>query len=325
MLLRAPRTPLELAEIPEPEPRGDQILIRVSACAVCRTDLHVLDGELDRPKLPLVLGHQAVGVVERLGPEATGFKPGDRAGVPWLASACGRCDRCLEGRENLCPQARFTGYDVDGGYADAMIARAPFAVPLPSEYSDLAAAPLLCGGLIGYRALRLAGEARLIGIYGFGSAAHLILQVARGRGQRVFAFTRPGDAEAQAFAAALGAEWVGGSGQAPPEPLDAALIFAPAGELVPIALRDVRPGGTVVCAGIHMSDLPSFPYALLWGERVLRSVANLTRADARDFFASTAGRPVTTTVNEFALESANEALAALRSGEIQGSAVLRVR
>lgn len=324
MVLRQAGTPLEARDVAPPVPRGDEVLIRVHACAVCRTDLHILDGELDRPKLPLILGHQAVGVVESLGPEATGFSVGDRVGVPWLASTCGTCERCREGQENLCPDARFTGYDVDGGYAEAMAARAGFAVPLPAGYSDLEAAPLLCGGLIGFRALRMTGAARLVGLYGFGSAAHQVLQVAHGGGRRVFAFTRHGDRPAQAFAAELGAEWVGGSGDAPPEPLDAAIIFAPSGELVPIALRDVRPGGTVVCAGIHMSDLPSFPYSLLWGERVLRSVANLTRADARDFFEATAGRPVRTAVRAFPLESANEALAALRAGEIQGTAVLRI-
>ncbi len=323
--MRAAREPLRLEEVPEPAATSDQLLIRLRACAVCRTDLHIFDGELDRPKLPLILGHQAVGVVEALGPEASGFRPGDRVGVPWLASACGGCARCREGREHLCEQARFTGYDVDGGYAEAMVARAAFAVPLPPGYGDLEAAPLLCGGLIGFRAWRMAEGAKALGLYGFGSAAHMILQVARAQGQRVFAFTRPGDAAAQAFARELGAEWAGGSGEPPPEPLDAALIFAPAGELVPVALRAVRPGGVVVCAGIHMTDIPSFPYALLWGERVLRSVANLARADARDFFGVTAEHPVKTAVRPFPLDAANEALAALRAGEIQGTAVLEIR
>ena len=325
MILRAQRKPLAPADVPEPVPVHDEVRIRVSACAVCRTDLHILDGELRRPKLPLVLGHQAVGVVDAAGPEAAGVSVGDRVGVPWLASTCGACARCLDGHENLCAEARFTGYDVDGGYAEEMIARAAFAVPLPDGYSDLEAAPLLCGGLIGYRAWRMAPDAEVIGLYGFGSAAHMILQVARARGQRVFAFTRAGDAAAQAFAVELGADWVGGAGEPPPEPLDAALIFAPAGELVPTALRDVRPGGTVVCAGIHMSDIPSFPYELLWGERVLRSVANLTRADAREFFEATAAQPVRTAVHPYPLAAANEALAALRAGEIQGTAVLRIR
>lgn len=316
--------PLRAQELPDPSPAADQVLVRVRACAVCRTDLHILDGELDRPKLPLVLGHQAVGTVEALGPDAHGCQVGDRVGVPWLASTCGACARCLEGAENLCPDARFTGYDVDGGYAESLLARSGFVVPIPPGYGDLEAAPLLCGGLIGYRALRMAGEPRVVGLYGFGSAAHQILQVARGQGRRVLAFTRPGDDPAQRFAISLGAEWAGAAGETPPEPLDAALIFAPVGDLVPTALRDVRPGGTVVCAGIHMSDTPSFPYALLWGERTLRSVANLTRADARDFFAATASAPVRTTVTTYGLDRAGQALADLRAGSIQGTAVLRI-
>jgi propanol-preferring alcohol dehydrogenase len=324
MVLGVAGEPLQLRELARPVPAGDEVLLRVHACAVCRTDLHILDGELDRPKLPLVLGHQAVGVVEALGPEARELRVGDRVGVPWLASACGTCARCREGHENLCPHARFTGYDVDGGYAEAMLARAPFTVPLPARYADAAAAPLLCGGLIGYRAWRMAPGAEVVGLYGFGSAAHMILQVARAHSQRVLAFTRPGDTAAQRFASELGADWAGGSGDTPPEPLDAALIFAPAGDLVPIALRDVRPGGVVVCAGIHMSDIPAFPYSLLWGERVLRSVANLTRADARDFFRDTADRPVETTIHRFPLEAANEALGALRAGSVQGTAVLEL-
>jgi propanol-preferring alcohol dehydrogenase len=300
------------------------VLVRVRACAVCRTDLHVVDGELPHPKLPLVPGHEIVGTVAALGEGATGFAVGDRVGVPWLGATCGRCRYCLTGRENLCPEARFTGYQRDGGYAEYAVADARFCFPLPAAYTDTQAAPLLCAGLIGYRALTLAGDAARLGLYGFGAAAHLVAQVARHQGRRVFAFTRVGDAAGQRFASELGAAWAGASTEVPPEPLDAAIIFAPVGALVPAALGAVAPGGTVVCAGIHMSDIPAFPYALLWGERVLRSVANLTRRDGEAFLALAPRVPVRTHVETFPLEAANAALARLRSGQLTGAAVLEV-
>jgi alcohol dehydrogenase, propanol-preferring len=313
-LLRQPGEPLEPADVPEPEADDGQVLLRVQACGVCRTDLHLRDGELEPGHLPLILGHQIVATTA----------DGDRVGVPWLGWADGRCAYCRSGRENLCPRARFTGRDVDGGYAEWAVAHEDFCLPLPGELSDLEIAPLLCGGLIGYRALRLAGDGVRLGLYGFGSAAHIICQVAVHQGRRVFAFTRAQDEAAQALARSLGAEWAGDALAPGPEPLDAAIIFAPAGTLVPAALRATAPGGTVVCAGIHMSDIPSFPYRDLWEERVLRSVANLTRADAQEFLAVAPQVPVRTTVQEFALDQAEEALTRLRDGRIEGSAVLRV-
>jgi propanol-preferring alcohol dehydrogenase len=298
------------------------VLIRVHACGICRTDLHVVDGELPDPSLPLVPGHQVVGVVAELGPGAGRFRPGDRVGVAWLAWADGECEFCREGHENLCPRARFTGYTVNGGYAELTVADERFCYRIPGGYSDLEAAPLLCAGLIGYRCLRLAGPARRLGLYGFGAAAHIVVQVARHRGQRVFGFVRAGDEAAARFALEMGAEWAGDSLGPPPEPLDAAIIFAPAGVLVPAALRAVRPGGVVVCGGIHMSDIPSFPYADLWGERVLRSVANLTRADGDEFLDLAPRVPVRTEVEVHPLEEAGLALERLRRGEVHGEAVL---
>ena len=322
MLLDAPGRRLRLAELPAPEPGPGELLLRVKACAVCRTDLHVVDGELTKPKLPLVPGHEIVGEVLACGPGAMRFATGTRVGVPWLGATCGRCSFCASGRENLCEEARFTGYDVDGGYATRAVADERFCFPLPDAFTDVAAAPLLCAGLIGYRALRMAGDAERLGLYGFGAAAHIVCQVARFEGRRVFAVTRPGDLGAQRFARGLGAEWAGGSDEAPPEPLDAALLFAPVGALVPAALKAVARGGVVVCAGIHMSDVPSFPYSLLWGERVVRSVANLTRRDGEEFLALAPRVPVVTEVRSYPLEAANEALSALREGRVSGAAVL---
>jgi propanol-preferring alcohol dehydrogenase len=322
MVLEAPRTPLKLLERPVPRPGPGQVLLKVGACGVCRTDLHILDGELDRPALPLVLGHEIVGRVAALGAGVAGLEPGRRVGVPWLAGTCRSCLPCRSGRENLCDHAVFTGYDRDGGFAEYAVADARFALPMPDRDSDAQDAPLLCAGLIGHRAYRMAGEARVLGIYGFGAAAHIIAQVAIQEGRTVMAFTRPGDAASQAFALELGAAWAGDSGQAPPEPLDAALIFAPAGALVPAALAAVAKGGTVVCAGIHMSDVPAFPYALLWGERVLRSVANLTRQDGLDFFGALGRMDIRTTVTPFPLAEANLAMERLRGGALQGAAVL---
>jgi propanol-preferring alcohol dehydrogenase len=299
--------------------------VRVRACAVCRTDLHIVDGELPRPKLPLVLGHEIVGTVDKLGMEAHGFALGDRVGIPWLGWTDGTCEYCRSGRENLCNRACFTGYDIDGGYAEYCVADARYCFAIPDSYDDLHAAPLLCAGLIGYRSLRLAGEpehARRLGMYGFGASAHLISQVAIARGQRVFAFTREGDAAGQRFAKEMGAEWAGASTSAPPEPLDAAIIFAPVGALIPAALRAVAKGGTVVCAGIHMSEIPAFSYDLLWGERTLRSVANLTRQDGLEFLEEAPRVPVRTDVEAYPLERANEAIAAVRSGRVRGAAVL---
>ena len=325
MVLDTPGEPLREAELPAPEPGPGQVLVEVAACGVCRTDLHVVDGELPEPKLPLVPGHQAVGRVAAAGEGAERFRPGDRVGVPWLGWTCGECRYCRSGRENLCDRARFTGYLLDGGYAEAVAADERFCFPLPEDYPALQAAPLLCAGLIGYRALHLAGEGERLGLYGFGASAHVVAQVARHEGRRVFAFTRADDAEAQAFARELGAEWAGDALARPPEELDAAILFAPAGELVPAALADTAKGATVVCAGIHMSDIPSFPYELLWGERVLRSVANLTRGDGEEFMALAPQVPVRTAVEVFPLPAANEALARLRAGSIRGAAVLAVR
>jgi alcohol dehydrogenase, propanol-preferring len=321
MVLTAPGRPLEAAELPAPRPGPGRVRVRVHACAVCRTDLHVADGELPDPKLPLVLGHQIVGTVVEGGER---FAAGARVGIPWLGWTCGRCRYCTSGRENLCPFARFTGYNLDGGYAEEAVADERYCFPLPEGYPDLQAAPLLCAGLIGYRTLRLAGDAERLGLYGFGASAHVVAQVARWEGRRVFAFVRAGDEEAAAFARSLGAEWAGDSLGPAPEELDAALIFAPVGALVPAALRNVAPGGSVVCAGIHMSDIPSFPYELLWKERVLRSVANLTRRDGAEFLALAPRVPVRVEIEVFALEAANEALDRLRAGRVRGAAVLAV-
>jgi len=322
MLLEAPGRPLVDAELPRPEPGAGQVLLEVRACGVCRTDLHVADGELPHPKLPLVLGHEIVGVVAELGAGATRLRRGARVGVPWLGWTCGHCADCRAGRENLCERARFTGYQLDGGYAEYTVADERFCFAIPEGFSDLEAAPLLCAGLIGWRSLVAAGDAASVGLYGFGAAAHIVAQVARHQGRRVFAFTRPGDQAAQRFARELGAAWVGDSDAPAPEPLDAAIIYAPVGALVPAALRAVRRGGTVVCAGIHMSDVPAFPYELLWGERVVRSVANLTRRDGEEFLTLAPRAGVRTEVEPYALTRANEALDRLRRGAVRGAAVL---
>ncbi|MGH2962768.1 MAG: zinc-dependent alcohol dehydrogenase family protein [Solirubrobacterales bacterium] len=322
MVLERPRTPLRAAELAGLEPDAGQVAARVRACGVCRTDLHVVDGELPDPKLPLVMGHQVVAEVTELGDGATRFEPGDRIGVPWLGWTCGECRYCVARRENLCDRARFTGYDLDGGYAEAILADERYCVPLRGGFDDAATAPMLCAGLIGYRALRMTGDAQRLGLYGFGSSAHIVCQVARHQGRRVFALTRRGDSETQAFARELGAEWSGDTAAGPPEGLDAAIVFAPAGELVPVALRAVAKGGTVVCAGIHMSDIPAFPYEILWGERSLRSVANLTRRDGEEFMAIAPQVPVRTRATEYPLADANRALDDLRGGRVQGAAVL---
>ena len=324
MVLDAPGRPLRLADLPVPRPGAGQVLVRVHACAVCRTDLHVVDGELPDPTLPIVPGHEIVGDVVATGPGATRFTAGTRVGIPWLGYTCGHCRFCTSSRENLCEFARFTGYQLNGGYAEYTVADERFCFPLPTDYPDLQAAPLLCAGLIGYRSLRLAGDGQRLGLYGFGAAAHIVIQVARYQGREVYGFTRPGDQDGQQFALGLGAVWAGGSDTLPPEPLDAAIIFAPAGELVPAALRAVARGGVVVCAGIHMSDIPSFPYAILWEERMVRSVANLTRRDGEEFLALAPRVPVRTQVQPFPLEQANAALDALRAGRIEGAAVLVV-
>jgi propanol-preferring alcohol dehydrogenase len=319
MVLEAPGSPLRAMELPDPLPVPGQALLRVLACGVCRTDLHIVDGELNRPALPLVPGHQIVGEVLA---SAGRFARGTRVGVPWLGRTCGACPQCEAGRENLCDSALFTGYDLDGGYAELATADERYCFPIPAGYPDLQAAPLLCAGLIGYRSLRMTGDAAAIGLYGFGAAAHIVCQVAVHEGRRVLAITRPGDEAAQSFALSLGAAWAGDTEAGPPAELDAAIIFAPAGELVPTALGHVRKGGTVVCAGIHMSDIPSFAYELLWGERVVRSVANLTRRDGEEFLALAPSVPVRTEVEAFPLERANEALAKLRAGDVRGAFVL---
>jgi propanol-preferring alcohol dehydrogenase len=321
-LLTASGHPLTAAEMPEPRPARGQVLLAVRACAVCRTDLHVVDGELPNPKLPLIPGHEIVGTVIERGEGADRFAIGDRVGVPWLGWTCGVCAYCRSGQENLCDNAQFTGYQIDGGYAELTVADQRYCFAIDSAFSDVAAAPLLCAGLIGYRTLRLARDARRIGIYGFGAAAHILAQVARYQGREVYAFTRPGDTAAQAFARGLGAAWAGGSDQTPPEKLDAALIFAPVGALVPTALAATRKGGTVVCGGIHMSDIPAFPYRLLWEERVVRSVANLTRRDTEEFLALAPAAGITTTTQIYSLADANRALSDLRGGSLQGAAVL---
>ena len=322
MILKAPRQPLSAVDLPTPKPEATQVLVKVGACAVCRTDVHVVDGELPNPKLPLVPGHEIVGTIVEKSRGAKRFKIGDRVGIPWLGWACGECEFCRSRRENLCDRARFTGYTLDGGYAEFTVADERFCFPVPTIYSDAEAAPLLCAGLIGYRSLHKTGNAKHLGIYGFGAAAHIITQVAKFQGREVFAFTRRGDSEAQAFAKSLGAVWAGDSGTMPPEKLDAAIIFAPVGNLVPLALKTVAKGGTVVCGGIHMSDIPSFPYDLLWQERTLCSVANLTRCDGEEFFALAPRVPVRTTVQLFPLAEANKALKRLRAGKLQGAAVL---
>ena len=322
MVLEAARSPLRLTVLPIPEPSSRQLRLRVLACGVCRTELHIVDGELTEPKLPLVPGHEIVGCVEALGSEVEGFAIGDRVGVPWLGSTDGTCPYCRNGEENLCDGARFTGYQIDGGYASYTVADARYCYQLPEAYSDAEAAPLLCAGLIGYRSLKMTGDAARLGIYGFGAAAHIVAQVARYQGRQIFAFTRPGDARAQDFARELGAAWAGGSDNMPPEQLDAAIIFAPVGALVPAALKASRKGGVVVCGGIHMSDIPAFPYELLWEERMVRSVANLTREDAREFLAFAPQAGVKTTVVPMKLADANEALDRLRQGELTGAAVL---
>jgi propanol-preferring alcohol dehydrogenase len=314
--------PLGLVNRERPEAGPGQIRLRVRACAVCRTDLHVIDGDLPGPRLPLVPGHEIVGVVDAVGPGVTEWQVGERAGVPWLGWTCGSCSYCRSGRENLCDAARFTGYQLDGGYAEYTVAESRFCFRLPASYSDQEAAPLLCAGLIGYRSLRAAGAGETLGLYGFGAAAHIVAQVARWEGRRIFAFTRPDDLAAQEFALTLGAEWAGASDQGPPEPLDAAIIYAPIGPLIPAALRVVKPGGRVVCAGIHMTDIPSFPYAFLWGERSVSSVANLTRRDGEEFLALAPRVPVVIEVQPFPLEEANAALDALRHGRLRGAAVL---
>ena len=322
MILEEPRAELRLKRLHRPEVLPNEVLVKVLACGVCRTDLHVHDGELTHPKLPLVLGHQIVGTVDELGEEVSGLVVGERVGVPWLGWTCGTCRFCTSGRENLCEGAKFTGYDRDGGFAEYVAADARFALPLPGSFTNEQAAPLLCAGLIGHRALAATGDAERVGLYGFGAAAHIVAQVARYAGRRVFAFTRPGDRSSQTFARSLGCEWAGDSNAAPPEALDAAIIFAPVGDLVPRALQTIERGGTVVCAGIHMSDIPSFPYELLWGERSIRSVANLTRRDGIEFLEVAARAPVRTEVTLYGLADAGRALEDLRRGAFNGAAVV---
>jgi propanol-preferring alcohol dehydrogenase len=322
MVLSAQRQPLRATDMPKPKSGENEVLVEVRACAVCRTDLHVVDGELPKPKLPLVPGHEIVGAIVAMGERVERFNLGDRVGIPWLGWTCGECAFCRSGRENLCNQARFTGYTLDGGYAEFAVADERFCFRIPDSYLDIEAAPLLCAGLIGYRSLVKAGDAKRVGIYGFGAAAHIVAQIARYQGREIYAFTRPGDRAAQQFAKSLGAIWAGDADVQPPELLDAAIIFAPAGEFVPRALKALAKGGIVVCGGIHMSDIPSFPYKLLWQERSICSVANLTRRDGEEFFALAPRVPVRTTAQTFALEEANEALDRLRAGKIQGAAVL---
>ena len=324
MMFEAPGLPLRLAELPRPKPAAGEILLEVRACGVCRTDLHVLDGDLRQPKLPLILGHEIVGVVVDRGANARRFVLGERVGVPWLGRTCRHCAYCVDGRENLCDEAQFTGYTLDGGYAEFTLADERYCFSLPDNYADAEAAPLLCAGLIGYRALAAAGAAKRIGIYGFGAAAHIIAQVARWQGREIYAFTKPGDADGQNFARELGVAWAGDSSAAPPRELDAAILFAPVGALIPEALRHTPRGGTVVCAGIHMSDVPQFPYSILWGERSLRSIANLTRSDGEAFLDIAPKAGVKTEVETFPLTSANEALERLRAGNVRGAAVLTI-
>lgn len=324
MVLEKQGDELKLKDIAKPQPGRSQILLKVSACGICRTDLHILDGDLDQPKLPLVPGHQIVGTVEKAGDSVTGFEKGQKIGVPWLGKTCGECQFCENGQENLCDRAKFTGYDIDGGFAEYAVADAHFCFPLPHDYPDLQAAPLLCAGLIGYRSFRKMGEGKNIGFYGFGSAAHILTQVANFRDRRVYAFTRPGDTKTQNFALEKGAVWAGPSDELPPDKLDAAIIFAPVGPLVPQALRALKKGGKIVCAGIHMSDIPSFPYSILWEERSIESVANLTRKDGTEFLELAPKVPIESSVTVYPLEKANEALQDLREGNFEGSAVLRI-
>lgn len=324
MLMEKQGQELKYVEVEKPKPTQQQILIKVSACGICRTDLHVVDGELKNPKLPLIPGHQIVGSIEKLGDKVKNFKVGQRVGVPWLGGSCGACHFCLSGRENLCDQAQFTGYQIDGGFAEYCVADSRFCFPIPENYSDNQAAPLFCGGLIGYRALLKTGNAEHLGIYGFGSAAHIIIQLARYQKRKIYAFTSPGDVKAQEFAYQLGATWAGGSDQQSPHILDAAIIFAPVGKLVPIALQNTSKGGVVVCAGIHMSDIPSFPYELLWGERTLCSVANLTRKDGEEFLTIAPQVPVKTEIRTYPLKEVNQALDDLRNGRFTGSAVINI-
>jgi len=324
MILQRPGERLVPVDLPAPHPDPHQLLIRVRACGVCRTDLHVVDGDLKEPNLPIIPGHQIAGVVEKIGSGVTGFKPGDRVGVPWLGGSCSECHYCRSGRENLCDKALYTGYQINGGFAEKCVADRRFCFRLPDDYSDLQVAPLLCAGLIGYRALGMTGDGRRLGFYGFGAAAHILIQVASHQKREVYAFTKKGDTDAQAFARQLGAVWVGDSDQSPPSELDAAIVFAPVGELVPIALKSVARGGVVVCAGIHMSDIPSFPYSLLWGERAVRSVANLTRRDGEEFLALAPKVPVHTEVHPYPLDKTNDALDDLRAGRFIGAAVVVV-
>jgi len=324
MILKRPKRPLKPVDLPDPVPEPGQLLIRVHTCGVCRTDLHVVDGDLKEPKLPIIPGHQIVGTVVDSSHGSGRYQVGATIGVPWLGGSCGVCDYCRSGRENLCDQAQYTGYQINGGFAELCVADERFCFPIPERYPDLQAAPLLCAGLIGYRAYRMTDEARRLGFYGFGAAAHILIQVARHHGREVFVFTRRGDAAGQQFAKELGASWAGASDETPPAPLDAAIIFAPVGELVPLALKATAKGGTVVCAGIHMSDIPSFPYSILWGERVVRSVANLTRKDGEEFLALAPKIPVRTEVHAYPLAKANEALDDLRHGRFTGAAVITV-
>jgi propanol-preferring alcohol dehydrogenase len=322
MVLDAPKQSLQLRDVSKPRPGAGQLLVRVSTCAVCRTDLHIVDGELPEPKLTLIPGHQIVGRVEEIGRDMKNFRENDRVGIPWLGWTCGECKFCQSGRENLCDRAHFTGYNIDGGYAEYAVADARFCFPIPEGFEDVAGAPLLCAGLIGFRALRKCGDPKRLGLYGFGASAHIVCQVARFEGREVFAFTRPGDSETQQFAQRLGANWTGGSDESPPKKMDAAIIFAPVGSLMPLALRHLEKGGVVVSAGIHMSDIPTFPYRDLWGERVLCSVANLTRHDGEEFLQIAPRIPIKTETETFPLEQANEALTRLRSGQLNGAAVL---
>lgn len=322
MILEQAGQPLQLRELPIPKPQPEQVLLKVHACGICRTDLHIIDGELTKPKLPLILGHQIVGTIIETGSQGNLFPLGTRVGVPWLGKTCNCCSYCLSGRENLCDRALFTGYDLNGGYAEYAVAEQSFCFPIPENYPNLQAAPLLCAGLIGYRSYRMVGDAGKIGFYGFGAAAHILIQVANFQGKQVYAFTRTGDFQGQQFARDLGAVWAGSADELPPEPLDAAIIFAPVGALIPAALKAVAKGGSVICAGIHMSDIPSFPYQILWEERQIRSVANLTRQDGNEFLALAPQIPIQTQVTAFALSEANEALNALKGGKIEGAAVL---
>lgn len=324
MVLHKQGQPLQLQEVDKPTPVPDELLIKVHACGVCRTDLHILDGDLEEPNLPLIPGHQIVGTVEEIGGNVSGFSKGDKVGIPWLGKTCGHCEFCRSDRENLCNNARFTGYNRNGGFAAFATADAQYCFPIPESYPDLQAAPLLCAGLIGYRSLRMAGDAQKIGFYGFGSAAHILTQVALYQNREVFAFTRPGDTEGQQFALQQGACWAGGSDTLPPEKLDAAIIFAPVGPLVPQALKSIKKGAPVICAGIHMSNIPEFPYDILWGERSVQSVANLTRKDGTEFLKLAPQIPIETSVTPYALEEANQALQDLREGNFEGSAVLQI-